>query len=54
MTKKGRGERVKLQEQWHQAVDYGDNKWQRLRSEGGEREREAKMLFGHESLGEKD
>ena len=40
MTKKGRGERVKLQEQWHQAVDYGDNKWQRLRSEGGERERE--------------
>ena len=53
MTKKGRGERVKLQEQWHQAVDYGDNKWQRLRSEGGEREREAKMLFGHESLGER-
>ena len=38
MTKKVRGERVKLQEQWHQAVDYGDNKWRRWRRE---REREA-------------
>ena len=46
---------MKLQEQWHQAVDYGDNKWRRLRSEGRERESgEAKMLFGHACLGEKD
>ena len=44
---------MKLQEQWHQAVDYGDNKWQRLRSEGRE-SGEAKMLFGHGSLSEKD
>ena len=59
MTKKGRGERVKLQEQWHQAVDYGDNKWPRLRNEGREREWRGKDVvwtweLGRERLTERE
>ena len=50
---------MKLQEQWHQAVDYGDNKWQRLRSEGREREWRGKDVvwtweLGRERLTERE
>ena len=42
---------MKLQEQWHQAVDYGDNKWLRLRNEGREREWRGKDVVWTWELG---
>ena len=39
MTKKGRGERVKLQEQRQQAIDYGNkNRWREKEREARNRE----------------